>query len=77
MREHVHYFQGFCRERENRGVAGGAEWIRTLSPGTGWALIEGMPKVLKPVAIYLSLPFKIALGLGFGVALGAWIIKKL
>jgi hypothetical protein len=54
MREHVHYFQGFCRERENRGVAGGAEWIRTLSPGTGWALIEGMPKVLKPVAIYQS-----------------------
>jgi hypothetical protein len=44
---------------------------------SGWALIEGMPKILNALALYLSLPFRIALGLGFGVALGAWIIKKL
>jgi hypothetical protein len=50
---------------------------RDVSASVGWALTEGIPKVLKPVAIYLSLPFKIALGPGFGVALGAWIIKRM
>jgi hypothetical protein len=31
---------------------------------------------LRWVALYLSLPFRIALGFGFGIALGAWLIKK-
>lgn len=51
-------------------------FARDVSASVGWALTEGILKVLKPVAIYLSLPFKIALGLGFGVALGAWVVKR-
>ena len=33
-------------------------------------------RVLAPVARYLNLPLKIAVGLGFGIALGAWLIKR-
>jgi hypothetical protein len=29
MREDAHYFRVFCRERRNRGLLGGARWIRT------------------------------------------------
>jgi hypothetical protein len=29
MREHADYFRVFCRERGNRGLAGGDGWIRT------------------------------------------------
>jgi len=47
------------------------------SVGSFAILAEKTPEVLQPAALYLSLPFKIALGLGFGVALGAWIIKRL
>jgi hypothetical protein len=34
------------------------------------------PDTLKRVGSYLSFPFKLALGVGFGIALGAWIVKN-
>jgi hypothetical protein len=49
---------------------------RDVVNSSGLALTKGMPNMLKTVTIYLSLPFKIALGIGFGIALGAWIVKR-
>jgi hypothetical protein len=45
----------------------------TVVIGTTVSVIAG---VLPAVAHYLSFPLKIALGLGFGIARGAWIISR-
>jgi 2-phosphoglycerate kinase len=66
MREHAHYFRVFCRERENRGLIGGASGIRNagvardLSSGKGARVLEifgdeireQLPEMSSPSVLY-------------------------